>query len=116
MESVVFIDVAMLCSGSADALREEVMQSSWYEAFRSDMRSSVVVRAVESSVGRIGAATHAATSWTSSQLASTGQGLRYAAPPDPHPQIIQLQSSQCVLYHHGYIRSICSQGFVIRDS
>ena len=53
------------------------MQSSWYEAFRSDMRSSVVVRAVESSVGRIGAATHAATSWTSSQLASTGQGLRY---------------------------------------
>ena len=68
--------VMMLCSGSADALREEVMQSSWYEAFRSDMRSSVVVRAVESSVGRIGAATHAATSWTSSQLASTGQGLR----------------------------------------
>lgn len=65
------------CPGSADALREEVMQSSWYEAFRSDMRSSVVVRAVESSVGRIGAATHAATSWTSSQLASTGQGLRY---------------------------------------
>ena len=53
------------------------MQSSWYEAFRSDMRSSVVVRAVESSVGRIGWATHAATAWTSSQLASTGQGLRY---------------------------------------
>ena len=71
--------VMMLCSGSADALREEVMQSSWYEAFRSDMRSSVVVRAVESSVGRIGAATHAATSWTSSQLASTGQGLRLGA-------------------------------------
>lgn len=65
-----------LYAGSADALREEVMQSSWYEAFRSDMRSSVVVRAVESSVGRIGAATNAATSWTSSQLAFTGQGLR----------------------------------------
>ncbi len=64
-------------AGSADALREEVMQSSWYEAFRSDMRSNMVVRAVESSVGRIGWATHAATSWTSSQLAFTGQGLRY---------------------------------------
>ncbi len=58
------------------------MQSSWYEAFRSDMRSNVVVRAVESSVGRIGWATHAATSWTSSQLAFTGQGLRYLTPPN----------------------------------
>lgn len=86
-----------LCSGSADALREEVMQSSWYEAFRSDMRSSVVVRAVESSVGRIGAATHAATSWTSSQLASTGHGLRYEPSPAPHPQIIRSWSSQCFL-------------------
>ncbi|KAL3134993.1 hypothetical protein ABBQ32_007945 [Trebouxia sp. C0010 RCD-2024] len=75
--------IPTVSAGSADALREEVMQSSWYEAFRSDMRSSVVVRAVESSVGRIGAATHAATSWTSSQLASTGQGLRscYAQRP-----------------------------------
>ena len=59
------------------------MQSSWYEAFRSDMRSNVVVRAVESSVGRIGWATHTATSWTSSQLASTGQGLRYLIPHNP---------------------------------
>ncbi len=59
------------------------MQSSWYEAFRSDMRSNVVVRAVESSVGRIGWATHAATSWTSSQLAFTGQGLRYFSPSKP---------------------------------
>lgn len=75
--------IPTVSAGSADALREEVMQSSWYEAFRSDMRSSVVVRAVESSVGRIGAATHAATSWTSSHLASTGQGLRscYAQRP-----------------------------------
>ena len=67
------------CSGSADALREEVMQSSWYEAFRSDMRSNVVVRAVEGSVGGIGWATQAATSWTSTQLAFTGQGLRLAS-------------------------------------
>ncbi|KAA6418802.1 MAG: lipase class 3 family [Trebouxia sp. A1-2] len=75
--------IPTVSAGSADALREEVMQSSWYEAFRSDMRSNVVVRAVESSVGRIGWATHAATSWTSSQLAFTGQGLRscYAQRP-----------------------------------
>ena len=63
-------------AGSADALREEVMRSSWYEAFRTDMRSSVVVRAVEDSLGRVGSATVAATSWTTTRLAQTGQGLR----------------------------------------
>lgn len=64
-------------AGSADALREEVMRSSWYEAFRTDMRSSVVVRAVEDSLGRVGSATVAATSWTTTRLALTGQGLRW---------------------------------------
>ena len=52
------------------------MRSSWYEAFRTDMRSSVVVRAVEDSLGRVGSATVAATSWTTTRLALTGQGLR----------------------------------------
>ncbi|DBA73228.1 TPA: hypothetical protein ACH3X1_011294 [Trebouxia sp. C0004] len=84
--------IPTVSAGSADALREEVMQSSWYEAFRSDMRSNVVVRAVESSVGRIGWATHAATSWTSSQLAFTGQGLRscYAQ----RPRMVRKRSHQ----------------------
>ena len=52
------------------------MQSSWYDAFRSDMRSNVVVRAVEGSLGQIGRATQAATSWTSSYLTFTGQGIK----------------------------------------
>ena len=55
------------------------MRSSWYEAFRTDMRSSVVVRAVEDSLGRVGSATVAATSWTTTRLALTGQGLRWGA-------------------------------------
>ncbi len=45
------------------------MRSAWYEAFRADMRSSVIVRAVESSLGRMG---HA-TSWTTARLASASQ-------------------------------------------
>lgn len=63
-------------AGSADALRAEVMQSSWYDAFRSDMRSSVVVRAVEGSLGQLGRATQAASSWTSSYITFTGQGIK----------------------------------------
>ncbi len=61
-------------SGSADALREEVVQSAWYEAFRADMRSSAVVRAVESSLGRVGAA----TAWTTTRLASASSSLTCA--------------------------------------
>ena len=68
--------IVLLHIGSADALRAEVMQSSWYDAFRSDMRSNVVVRAVEGSLGQIGRATQAATSWTSSYLTFTGQGIK----------------------------------------
>ena len=52
------------------------MASAWYEAFRNDMRSSVIVRAVESSLGRMSTATTAATSWTSDRLASASQSLR----------------------------------------
>ena len=57
------------CAGAADTLREEVVRSAWYEAFRADMRSSVIVRAVESSLGRMGYA----SSWTSARLASASQ-------------------------------------------
>lgn len=66
----------VLHTGAADALREEVMQSSWYEAFRSDMRSSLVVRAVEASVGGVGTVTSAASSWTSASLSSASRSLR----------------------------------------
>lgn len=53
------------------------MQSSWYEAFRADMRSSVVVRAVEASVGGVGTVTSVASSWTSASLSSATRSLRY---------------------------------------
>lgn len=66
-------------AGNADVLREEVMASAWYEAFRSDMRSSAIVRAVESSLGRMSTATTAATSWTSSRLASASQSFKSVA-------------------------------------
>ena len=57
-------------------LREEVLRSAWYEAFKADMRSSAVVRAVESSLQRVSTATSAATAWTSSRLALS---LQYAS-------------------------------------
>ena len=51
------------------------MRSAWYEAFRADMRSSVLVRAVEVGLGQVGYA----TSWTSNKLAAASQGFRYAS-------------------------------------
>ena len=65
-------------AGSSDALREEVIRSAWYEAFRADMRSSAVVRSVENSLQRVTAATSAASAWTSSRLA-----LSFRCWPDP---------------------------------
>ena len=67
-------------AGSADALREEVVQSAWYEAFRADMRSSAVVRAVESSLGRVGAA----SVWTRARLASASSSLTCDLRPAGH--------------------------------
>ena len=52
------------------------MESAWYEAFRADMRSSVVVRAVEASVGSV---TSVASSWTSAGLSSATRSFRSAA-------------------------------------
>ena len=63
----------MHAAGSSDVLREEVLRSAWYEAFRADMRSSAVVRAVETSLQRVSTATSAATAWTSSRLARSFQ-------------------------------------------
>ena len=62
-------------AGAADALREEVVRSAWYEAFRADMRSNIIVRAVESSLGGVGSA----TTWTTSRLATASQGFMYVA-------------------------------------
>lgn len=59
----------VVVTGSADTLREDVMRSAWYEAFRADMRSSVIVRAVESSIGGVGSM----TTWTTSRLANASQ-------------------------------------------
>ena len=56
------------------------MQSAWYEAFRADMRSSTVVRAVESSLGRVGAA----TVWTRTRLASASSSLTCNPSPAWH--------------------------------
>ncbi|KAK9793715.1 hypothetical protein WJX73_006410 [Symbiochloris irregularis] len=68
--------IPTISPGNADVLREEVIASAWYEAFRNDMRSSVIVRAVESSLDRMTSATTAATSWTSDRLASASQSFR----------------------------------------
>lgn len=62
------------CVGAADALREDVVRSAWYEAFRADMRSSLIVRAVENSISGVGSA----TVWTTSRLASASQRFMYA--------------------------------------
>ena len=64
------------CEGAADALREDVVRSAWYEAFRADMRSNVIVRAVESSITGVGSA----TVWTTSRLATASQRFLYARP------------------------------------
>lgn len=44
------------------------MRSSWFQEFRSDVRSSSIVRAVESGIRGVGSATATATSWTTSRL------------------------------------------------
>lgn len=64
-------DGVILLAGAADALREEVVRSAWYEAFRADMRSNIIVRAVESSLGGVGSA----TTWTTSRLATASQSF-----------------------------------------
>ncbi|BDA49647.1 probable Sn1-specific diacylglycerol lipase alpha at N-terminal half [Coccomyxa sp. Obi] len=61
--------VPTISRGAADALREDVVRSAWYEAFRADMRSNVIVRAVESSITGVGSA----TVWTTSRLATASQ-------------------------------------------
>ena len=62
------------------------MQSSWYEAFRADMRSNVVVRAVEASLGGVGSVTSAASSWTSASLSTASRSLRHVLSRYTHHQ------------------------------
>lgn len=61
------------------------MESAWYDQFRADVRSSLIVRAVEGSISRVAAATAATatgtwavTSWTTAHLASASRSLRWA--------------------------------------
>ncbi|PSC74205.1 lipase class 3 family isoform B [Micractinium conductrix] len=60
--------IPTICPGSADALREMVMRSSWFREFRADVRASGIVRAVEVGIRGVGSATLTATSWTTSKL------------------------------------------------
>lgn len=59
--------------GSGDKLRVEMMGSSWFREFQSDVRSSAVVRAVENGIKGVGSATVSATSWTTSKLSACYQ-------------------------------------------
>ncbi|KAK9852086.1 hypothetical protein WJX84_002088 [Apatococcus fuscideae] len=74
--------IPTISPGSSDGLREEVMRSAWYEAFRADMRASALVRAVEVGLGQVGFA----TSWTSNKLAAASQGLRACYPARLQPK------------------------------
>jgi len=65
--------IPTISPGSADALREEVMRSSWASDFRQDMRASSIVRAVESGISRVGTATATATTWTATRLSACYQ-------------------------------------------
>lgn len=92
-----------LRAASADALRQEVMQSSWYDQFRADVRSNVVVRAVEGSLSRVAAATAATasgtwavTTWTTARIASASRSLRCA---------VCIKQMQQDVYAVGFIRT-----------
>ncbi|KAI8114590.1 hypothetical protein M9434_002711 [Picochlorum sp. BPE23] len=58
--------IPTISAGSADILREEVTQSSWYADFKTDMRSSRIFRAFESGIRGVGTA----TSWTAIRLSA----------------------------------------------
>lgn len=73
--------IPTICPGSADALREEVMRSSWFREFRADVRASGIVRAVEVGIRGVGSATMTATSWTTNKLAAC-----YSRRPQRRPQ------------------------------
>ncbi|KAI7845939.1 hypothetical protein COHA_000485 [Chlorella ohadii] len=60
--------IPTICPATADALREEMTRSSWWQEFRADVRSSGLVRAVESGLRGVGSA----TSWTTSKVGGGG--------------------------------------------
>ena len=62
--------IPTICPGTADSLREEVTDSSWFAEFKDDVRATRLGRIVESSISRFGTATASATSWTTSRLSA----------------------------------------------
>ena len=58
--------IPTISPGSADALRDVVAQSSWGRDFRQELRSSSIVRAVETGIRGMSSA----TSWTATRLSA----------------------------------------------
>jgi hypothetical protein len=75
------------------------MASSWYEAFRRDMRGSIVVRAVEAGLGHVSSATAAASSWTSQRFLFASHNLRQALGTEVSAMI---RRKTCSVRQHGY--------------
>jgi hypothetical protein len=65
--------IPTISPGSADALRDEVARSSWGTDFRQDLRSSSIVRAVESGIRGVSSATATATTWTATRISACYQ-------------------------------------------
>ncbi len=70
--------IPTISPGSADALRDEVARSSWKTDFRQDLRSSSVVRAVESGIRGVSSATATATTWTATRISACYQRSSFA--------------------------------------
>ena len=70
--------IPTICPATADSLREEVMNSSWFADLRDDVRASRIVRMVERSLCRVGSATATATSWTTSRLNACYPRVRHS--------------------------------------
>jgi pimeloyl-ACP methyl ester carboxylesterase len=86
--------IPTICPGSADLLREEVMQSSWFADFRQDMRASRIVKVVESSLTRVTTVTATATSWTSARLSACYPRRQPLASAPPRPTLKRRNSDE----------------------
>lgn len=70
--------IPTISPGSADALRDEVARSSWGTDFRQDLRSSSIVRAVESGIRGVSSATATASTWTATRISACYQRRSFA--------------------------------------
>jgi len=70
--------IPTISPGSADALRDEVARSSWGTDFRQDLRSSSIVRAVESGIRGVSNVTATATTWTATRISACYQRRSFA--------------------------------------